>query len=320
MSHFAVLVVGDVDHNMAPFHEFECDGRDDEFIQDIDKTEEYRKDFEKAKARYAKEVAEGADAQTTRYSFKGSTFREYLTDYCGLKSLEIGEELDLKEKHKFGYAKHLGGDDFQVIDRTNPNKFYDYYGSGYRAFKLFGKKDVRVNEAYKANIDFDGMFEEAERKARELYRKVIAAMGYKEGKHPKMKYTWAQLVDKFYPSQEGVEPEMTRAQADALYKNQAAVKRFARAQKAGRINWQELGCWGKVDDFNMSEDDYVKSQCIHSLSYGFVIDRKYYSRGKMGWWAISTGECSPEEWDAQYKKFLDELPDDAYLTMLDCHI
>ena len=120
MSHFAVLVVGDVDHNMAPFHEFECDGRDDEFIQDIDKTEEYRSDFEKAKARYAKEVAEGADAQTTRYSFKGSTFREYLTDYCGLKSLEIGEELDLKEKHKFGYAKHLGGDDFQVIDRTNP--------------------------------------------------------------------------------------------------------------------------------------------------------------------------------------------------------
>ena len=317
MSHFAVLVVGDVDHNMAPFHEFECDGRDDEFIKDIDRTEEYRKDFEEAKQRYAKEVAEGADAQTTRYSFKGSTFREYLTDYCGLKSLEIGEELDLKEKHKFGYAKHLGGDDFQVIDRTNPDKFYDYYGSGYRAFKL-KEGGEKVSEAFKGDIDFEGMFKEAEENARSLYRKVIAAMGYKEGKHPKMKYTWSQLVDQFSPD-EG-EPTMTRDEADAIYKKQAAVKRFERAQKAGRINWQELGCWCKVDDFNMSENDYVKSQCIHSLSYGFVIDRQYHSRGRMGWCAISIGDKAAEAWDAEYKKFLDELPDDAYLTMLDCHI
>ena len=47
MSHFSVLVVGDVDYNMAPFHEFECDGIDDEFIQDLDVTEEAKSGYKK---------------------------------------------------------------------------------------------------------------------------------------------------------------------------------------------------------------------------------------------------------------------------------
>lgn len=42
MSHFAVLVVGEVEHNLAPFHEFECTGTDNEFVQDVDQTEEAR--------------------------------------------------------------------------------------------------------------------------------------------------------------------------------------------------------------------------------------------------------------------------------------
>ena len=38
MSHFTVMVVGDdVDYQLAPFHEFECTGVDDEFVQNIDK-------------------------------------------------------------------------------------------------------------------------------------------------------------------------------------------------------------------------------------------------------------------------------------------
>ena len=39
MSHFTVLVIGnDVDKALAPFHEFECTGADDQYVQDIDET------------------------------------------------------------------------------------------------------------------------------------------------------------------------------------------------------------------------------------------------------------------------------------------
>lgn len=53
MSHFSVLVVTDErpDHDalariLQPWHEFECTGTDDEFVQEIDKTEEAREIFE----------------------------------------------------------------------------------------------------------------------------------------------------------------------------------------------------------------------------------------------------------------------------------
>lgn len=47
MSHFTVLVIGeDVERQLAPFHEFECTGRDDEYVQEIDKTEEARAKYE----------------------------------------------------------------------------------------------------------------------------------------------------------------------------------------------------------------------------------------------------------------------------------
>lgn len=48
MSHFTVLVIGeDVEYQLAPFHEFECTGRDDEFVTDVDRTEELREVYKR---------------------------------------------------------------------------------------------------------------------------------------------------------------------------------------------------------------------------------------------------------------------------------
>ncbi len=49
MSHFSVLVIGpDHEKQLAPFHEFECTGVDDEFVKDIDRTAEARAQYEGA--------------------------------------------------------------------------------------------------------------------------------------------------------------------------------------------------------------------------------------------------------------------------------
>lgn len=46
MSHFTVLVIGqDAPRQLAPFHEFECTGLDDKYIQDVDVTEEKRQEY-----------------------------------------------------------------------------------------------------------------------------------------------------------------------------------------------------------------------------------------------------------------------------------
>ena len=49
MSHFTALVVGDdIEEQLAPYHEFECTGQDDEFVQTIDQTEVAREEYLKA--------------------------------------------------------------------------------------------------------------------------------------------------------------------------------------------------------------------------------------------------------------------------------
>jgi len=60
MSHFAVLVIGaHPEQQLAPFHEFECTGKNDQYVQDTDVTDEYRKDYEdRTKNRYVSPTGE----------------------------------------------------------------------------------------------------------------------------------------------------------------------------------------------------------------------------------------------------------------------
>lgn len=51
MSHFTVMVIGDdYERQLAPYHEYECTGRNDEFVQEIDVTDEIREEFRKSTA------------------------------------------------------------------------------------------------------------------------------------------------------------------------------------------------------------------------------------------------------------------------------
>ena len=318
MSHFAVLVVGDVDYNMAPFHEFECDGIDDEFIKDIDTTEECKESYRLHLEKYPEETKK-----------EYPTLRSFIEGYYGYKFAESPDKVDKKGEHKWGYFYPVEGaeDDFKAFNRTNPDKFYDYYGDGYSGLRL--KKPIKVtdwktgeeketldtNHALKKDVDFEGKWAEEEQAARETYRKVIAALGYA----PSLEHTWSSLVDKFCPD-DGKAPEMTRDEADEIYQSQKPVRDWDELFKSKKLDRYELGFFSKVDDFCMTEDEYVASKSIHALTFGYVINREYHSRGRMGWWACVSNEKEPISWDEEFKKFIESLPDDAELTILDCHI
>ena len=324
MSHFSVLVVGDVDYNMAPFHEFECTGRDDEFVQTIDITESMRAQFLQA-------LEDQKDPERSKYTFDGNSFKKFLAEYHGIDFAPSRKAIDLKKVHKYGYfypvyTKESKEDPgvgrcncYRVFRRTNPNKFYDYYRPGYHGFLLKEKssdgKEQWVSEARKGDIDFQGMFAAREKQAREEHQKVVAALGG----IPKLEHTWSSLVDQF-TTRDGHTPTMTRDEADAIYKEQQAVKDWDAATKDGRINWMDFGVWVSVDDFAMTEDEYVASRHIHALTFGYVQNRVYHSNGDMGWWAIVSDEKDPNAWDQEYRDFLDTLNDEDYLSILDCHI
>lgn len=129
MSHFAVLVIGDnPNEQLAPYHEFECTGKNDQYVQDIDVTEEYRNDYDKhTERRFVSPSGESFSAYEDQF------YREF-TD----------EELEAL-KAENGGKMPLGNGEFRgqhyTLSSWDDNK-------GYRPkfhFLPEGFTDVRIN-------------------------------------------------------------------------------------------------------------------------------------------------------------------------------
>jgi len=170
MSHFSVIVVTaekPTDEILAavlqPFHEFECTGDDDEFVQDVDKTEEALAEFEKAtvtrlrdpsgalheifdlqgayKAEFAQPDRERGSGRKLRVppgweevevaAKDHETAAKWIADYHGWSVLTIGNAPS--ETHKYGRIEvDASGNVVRCIDRTNPNAKWDWWQVGGR--------------------------------------------------------------------------------------------------------------------------------------------------------------------------------------------
>ena len=114
MSHFAVLVVGDdVEGQLQRYHEFECTGQDDQYVKEIDETEEARKTFEKNTTRRYRDP-------------EGNLHSPYTPE--GSHSPLFWRELTPEEETKYGKRiSSSEGDDGLRLESTD---WHD--GRGYR--------------------------------------------------------------------------------------------------------------------------------------------------------------------------------------------
>lgn len=138
MSHFLCLVAGrDVDEQLAPFHEFECTGYNDEYVQEIDITEKLHNEYISI-----------ADS----ISFLG-----YLTKERNMEIVPYTASPNIEGNHKYGYVELTSsGEVKRVVTRTNPNYKWDWYTIGGRwsqCLKISGQ-ERRVNSALKKQVDF----------------------------------------------------------------------------------------------------------------------------------------------------------------------
>lgn len=114
MSHFAVLVIGEnPEKQLAPYHEFECTGLNDQYVQSVDETEEF-------KAQMAEVISE-----------KNMTEKQALEDtmdYYGIDDSRIVEDetqVDFNGEHMYGYVVMGPNGLEKYVNRTNPNKKWD---------------------------------------------------------------------------------------------------------------------------------------------------------------------------------------------------
>lgn len=304
MSHFTVLVIGeDVEAQLQPFHEFECTGENDEYVQDLDITENARANFKNE---------------------TGIGFREFVDYYYGYKAVKFGEEPDKEDVHKYGYVLlDESGEVSKVFERTNPNAKWDWYQVGGRWQGLLKLKEGRTGEvgnlspiaafqgqtyedethcdsARIGDVDFAFMRKSVEDQAREEYSKAMEAIVSVNGSK-----TW-----KTWETAREEDGEIDQIRKD--YLDQPEVKAIKKAFDS---------VWINADRFQMEESQYVKEAGDGAfVTYAVLKDGVWYEKGEMGWWGMASGEKEDSVWNEEFAKLIEGLSDDTLITVVDCHI
>ncbi|KAA0888800.1 hypothetical protein [Oryzomonas rubra] len=311
MSHFTVMVIGnDVEKQLAPFHEFECTGINDEYVQDVDITDEL-----------AQRIADGESLEDA-------------LSYHGLEDRIVSDESEVEKvgeecRHKYGYAIVKDGKLIKAVNRTNPNNKWDWFQFGGRWSGFFQLKPgatgelgsrsliamhedpdggpdplTRADSALKKDIDFAAMRDAAGARAADTYDKARALIDGKLDGY----ISWDKMRDEVHAGDIGL--------ARKAYHAQPAVHAFS---EGGNTSF---GFFSSVDEFYpISREEYIKSARAGAIATLAVLkDGKWYEQGEMGWWGVVFDKKPAQDWSLEFSILLDALPDDTLLTVVDCHI
>lgn len=358
MSHFSVIVIGEnPEDQLAPYHEFECTGRDDQYVQDIDKTEELRSEYN-SKTTVRLKTPEGTFVSPYEDEFyrdpspeevvklgHGSMgiigsgyghgisyssrdwgdgnghrakvkfipdgyeevevpvceiedFPEWIEGWSGQKTVPFGQLPDLKGDHKYGYALlDESGNVTQVIDRTNPDKKWDWHVLGGRyADRLLMKDGLRVDQCRKGQIDMEGLQDD----------KLANAL---------ISWYEVQRVIRDLPEAESWDSVRSRLpieEASTFYRDQPRVKAFGEMRDY---------LFDDLERFQVSKEEFLQRAKDSALScFAILKDGQWYERGEMGWWGAVHNEKDGDKWQKQFMELFTSLPDDALISVFDCHI
>lgn len=301
MSHFTVMVFGDdVEAQLQPFHEFECTGINDEYVIDEDVTEELQARIDDG---------EHIDDALSWYG---------LEDKVVSDESEVDTEGDECE-HKYGYAIVKDGDLIKAVNRTNPDRKWDWYQVGGRWSGFLKLKEGAVGEngerswmnsgektesgfcdsAMKGDIDIEGMRNATSEEASNRWDLVNNASG------GVLWESWKSVRDRV----ENID------EARDAYNGQEILKKLRSNEEV-----KNLLFWDD-DQYLKSKEDYVKEHRDSAIStFAVLKDGVWYERGEMGWWGCVSDEKDQDSWNSEIAKLIDSVSDDTRITIVDCHI
>lgn len=360
MSHFTVLVATktaseeDLAAALQPYHEFECTGTEDQYVVDVDETDDLRKQWQEGTTTRlrspdgklhepygdqfyrdptADEIAKhgplagtgwgGGISYTSkdwgdgrgyrskvRFTPDGweeakvslrevQTFRGWVADHTGRDEVLPGG------RAKYGWTEvtSLGpeGEVIRCIDRTNPNRKWDWWTVGGRWSGLLTLKPGAgrsVDSARKGDVDMASKIEAETAKAGTYWdeaHSIIAGRTW---------MTWDEV---------GKKHEGKWEEARKVYWNQEAVKVLGETEK---FRW----CTDR-DDLLLDRDTYASRKGLQAaMTFAILHNGEWHEKGKMGWWASVSNEKDRESWEDEWFRVYNSIPDDYTVTVVDCHI
>ena len=374
MSHFSVLVVTpeqpteeDLHKILAPWHEFECTGLDNEYVQDVDITEEARESYKSDTVhmvtlpdgtihnKYKDEIYDQIRKNNNQLpagwtesevpATEIMTFAEFIEYYHSYGRLMSGHDTsDLPENRKYGYYQTDDqGEVTRVIYRTNPNKKWDWWVIGGRWSGLLrstspGLKgrpglmgsqydEKGVDQCRRGTLDLDSMVRERVRQRRRMFQRGLENyhkhLTDKEAYDPELGL--AQLKSDcqahsqvVYLSRQAWEaadkPGTFRDFLDSSDLDSCAIWRRL-SEKYGNLFAWELDIPEGIEDV----EKWINSPPALSC-WAVVHEGQWYEKGSMGWWGMSINDLPEHEWQERLHELVLSLPDDTWLTVVDCHI
>lgn len=114
---------------------------------------------------------------------------------------------------------------------------------------------------------------------------------------------------------------------DKFEESTATYDSFEKKMKNGDMNpgmaYFDFGIrnLGKdADHFIPETREQYLSRVAPITTFAVLKDGQWYEKGEMGWWGVVSNERDFVEWQDQFNKLLEELPDDTLLSVYDCHI
>jgi len=272
------------------------------------------------------------------------TFLEFVISNTGYESIATAESPELDGEHKYGYIRlDENGDVQRVIKRTNPNAQWDWWSVGGRYTGKFISNapcgaSSSLEQAIVNIIDmiYPGFINgripgrcDSSRKG-DLDINAMHALQMSNG------YKWLDdCIDQVLKKKQRVvtRPEMERA-IHLCEEHHEIWKALPEDQRPKGGAYRSMFLEWLPEDAKYAADVWestwqlpeLKGQTIEQwvrqaeplTVWAVVKDGKWMQNGEMGWFGTSTNEV--EDWPKVFKQIFDSIPNDHYLTIVDCHI
>lgn len=313
MSHFHVMVIGkDPEFQLAPFHEYECTGRKDEFVVGQDITQELLSQVEDSDSHVSlSDVLEW-------YRLEGKTYTD---------------EEEAKSEQEFSYViVDDKGALVKAVRFTNPNKKWDWWVIGGRwrnAYKLKSgvlpmsrstpgvfRSERRAgygDQARKGDIDFAFIEDAASKKGRILYQQHVQALTPKLISAFVTLPTWEELREQNPGMEIGAVRDIYHGGVRGIVRN--------KLKEHGVTDGFFWDSEGAQEMLRMTEDQFADYKGRRSwVPYAVVHERNWIARGEMGWFGMSSPTGDYDEYVNKVRELVFSLPDNTIITNVDCHI
>lgn len=212
-----------------------------------------------------------------------------------------------------------GNGEWAEYSTYNPNSKWDWYSLGGRWTGFLKMKNPELavagepglmtapadagwgDQALKGDIDFFSMVSDARDKAVERYDQIQALFG---GEIPRLDFTWKQILED--PAVDGIDAKRTK------FWNQPAILAQQKLKTDLYFDLEDLQC---------SREEYGQVAADAALcTFAVLKDGIWSEKGRMGWFGMAHDVMDEKEWQKEFVKMLESLPDDTLISIYDCHI